>query len=165
MAQWRQLSGYAGTVHPVRYLIIDQPADVIAFILEDMGIPASLIDIGAGSSFAAAATTFTAWGLEFNGAFWYKQDRAKVLAALLNMCHSTLVVTDKIGLKVLYKASQKTITKADILKREEKGPGDLPVQKHPERPGIRQRICGLATDRRGPGPVHEVPGGGRARDL
>lgn len=99
------------------------PADVIEFVLEDMGVPSAKIDTGVGSSFEAAGTTFSGWGLTFNGAFWYRQDRTRVLATLLNMCHATLVITDKIELHVLSKTSQKTFTGADVIRMGEQGEG------------------------------------------
>jgi len=95
---------------------LTDPADVIEFVLEDMGVPSDNIDTGVGSSFAAASTVFSGWGLTFNGAFWYKQPREKVLATLLNMCHATIVPTAKLELHVLSKTSQKTITKAEVVK-------------------------------------------------
>ncbi len=90
------------------------PADVIQFVLEDVGVPVGDIDVA--GSFAAAKATYAGWGLTFNGAFWYKQPRENVLALLLNMCHSTLVFTDKIGLRVLSKTSKATIDKSVVLK-------------------------------------------------
>ena len=77
------------------------PSDAIEFVLEDFGVPSSLIDTGVGSSFETAAATFKNWQLVFNGAFFYKRPRREVIALLLNMCHATLVVTDKIELHVL----------------------------------------------------------------
>jgi len=88
------------------------PADVIEFVLEEMGVPSADID---ATSFAAAKSVYSGWSLVFNGAYWYTQPRKKVLAQLLVMCHSYLVVTDKIELHVYSKTSQKTITNADIL--------------------------------------------------
>ena len=99
---------------------LTNPADVIEFVLEDMGIPSAMID---PVTFAAAKVTFTSWGLTFNGAFWYKQDREKVLASLLTMCHSCLDVGETIQLRVLSKTSQKTITGAEVLRTSEQGEG------------------------------------------
>lgn len=99
------------------------PADAIEFILEDMGIASADIDTGAGSSFESAGTTFTSWGLTFNGGYFYGKPKEQILAQLLIMCHSTLQITDKIELHVLSKTSQKTITKADVLRAGDKGPG------------------------------------------
>lgn len=88
------------------------PADVIKRVLINMGVPAGRIDI---ASFAAAKAVFELWGLEFNGAFWSKQDRTEVLRILLAMCHSYLTVTDHIELHVYSAASQKTILKKDVV--------------------------------------------------
>lgn len=96
------------------------PADIIEFVLKDMGIPAAMID---ATTFGAAETVYTGWGLEFNGAFWYKQPREKVLATLLTQCHSCLQVGETIQLKVLYKASQKTITGTEVLRNIDQGEG------------------------------------------
>lgn len=103
---------------------LTNPADVIEWVLEDMGVPSAKLDTGAGSSFETAGTTFSGWGLTFNGAFWYRwPDRAKVLAALLAMCHATLDITDKVELRVLSKTSRKTFTDADVLRTSLDGPG------------------------------------------
>jgi len=85
-----------------------------------MGIPPAMID---SVSFLAAKAVYTGWGLTFNGAFWYKQDRQKVIASLLTMCHSCLDVGETIKLRVLSKASMATITSADVTRSSEQGPG------------------------------------------
>jgi len=102
---------------------ITNPADVIAFVLKDMGIPAAYID--ETGTFAAAHAIFDGYTvpLTFNGAFWYKESREKVLAKLLSMCHSMFRVTEKIELHVLSKTSQKTITNAEIMRRQDVGEG------------------------------------------
>ena len=102
---------------------VTNPADVIEWVLKDFGVSASDIDTGVGSSFAAAESTYTSWGLTFNGAFFHKQPRRQVLAQLLIMCHSCLRITDKIELHVLSKTSQKTVTKADVIRRDQEGRG------------------------------------------
>ena len=99
------------------------PADVIEAVLLDMGVPAGRIDNGTGSSFATAKAVYTGQSLTFNGAYWYKQSREKVLAQLLIMCHSTFRITDKIELHVLSKTSQKTLTKANVMRRQQVGEG------------------------------------------
>lgn len=99
------------------------PADIIEFVLEDMGVPSAEIDTGGGSTFEAAETTYSGWGLTFIGAFWQKKSREQVLASLLNMCHSCLRVTDKVELHVLSKTSQKTVTDADVIRTSEIGKG------------------------------------------
>lgn len=112
---------------PVRFSRSDtasmtSPADVIDFVLKDMGIPAADID---ATTFAAAKATYASWDLEFNGAFWYKQSREKVLAQLLTMCHSCLRVGSKIELHVLSKTSQKTITAAEVTRSGDYGEGSF----------------------------------------
>lgn len=91
------------------------PADIIYQYLVDIGVPTEFIDYGTGSSFDVAGGIFDTWGLDWEGAFFFRQQRTKTLAQLLNMCHSTLVLTDKIELHVLSKTSQSTFTQADIL--------------------------------------------------
>lgn len=110
---------------PVRFTRSDtasmtNPADVINFVLQDMGVPSTEID---ATTFASAKATYTSWGLTFNGAFWYKQSREKVLAILLTMCHSCLRIGEKIELHVLSKTSQKTITASEILRNAAIGEG------------------------------------------
>ena len=110
---------------PVRFsrsdtVTMTNPADVIEFVLKDMGIPAAMIDT---VTFAAAKATFTSWGLTFNGAFWFRQEREKVLASLLTMCHSCLDVGETIQLRVLSKTSKKTITGAEVLRTTDQGEG------------------------------------------
>lgn len=97
------------------------PADIIEYVLEDMGIDSSDIDSGSGSSFETAEATYNSWGLEFNGAFFYTMPRREAIALLLNMCHSTLRITDKVELHVLSKTSQMTFTDANINKTGEVG--------------------------------------------
>ena len=63
-----------------------------------------------------AAITYASWGLTFNGGFWEKVPRQKVLSMLLNMCHSTLIIGEKINLQVLSKVSQDSISASDIIK-------------------------------------------------
>lgn len=101
-------------------------ADVIAFVLKDMGVPAA--DIDEAGTFATAHTTFDGWGLECNGAFWYKQEREKILSLLLNQCHSCLRVEEKIKLHVLVKDSQKTVTSSSVLRPSAQGEGSFVYQ-------------------------------------
>jgi len=93
---------------------LTSPEEVIEFAFEDKGIGTDFIDTGAGSSFETAGTTFSGWGLTFNGAFFYKRRFAEVIAELLTCCHSTIDVEDKVKLRVLSKTSQKTIDSSDI---------------------------------------------------
>ncbi|HUX58301.1 MAG TPA: hypothetical protein VMV77_15115, partial [Bacteroidales bacterium] len=79
-------------------LSLTNPAYMIENVLEDFGVPSAKID---DTSVAAAAATFTAWGLTFNGGLWYKRDRKAFLSELLLQCHMRLIVRDKIYFKVL----------------------------------------------------------------
>jgi hypothetical protein len=96
------------------------PADIIKWVLIDMGILAGDID---DASFATAHTTFDGWSHVFNGAFWHVITREEALTLLLAMCHSTLVFTDHAYLKVMTVVSQKTLTSADIIRSSETGTG------------------------------------------
>ncbi|RLA60243.1 MAG: hypothetical protein DRQ89_13110, partial [Epsilonproteobacteria bacterium] len=109
-------------IHP-----LTNPADVIAYILEDAGISAGIIDTGGGSSFETAENTFDSsnWALDFNGGLFSPQPFNKLLAMLLNMCHSCLRITDKIELHVLTNTSRKTITTAEILNTKASGYGSF----------------------------------------
>ena len=99
------------------------PAAVLEYILEDFGVPSANIDTGAGSTFAAAATTYASWGLTWNGALFTRESRQRILARLLAMCHSTLVITDKVELHVLSAASVDTVLKADVVRSTITGQG------------------------------------------
>lgn len=100
---------------------IGGPASVLRFILSEttygMGVDATYID---DVTFGGAEIIFAGWNLEFNGGYWFKEDRQKIIADLLLQMNATLVMTDKIELHVLtgVKAanSQATLTSADILK-------------------------------------------------
>lgn len=98
------------------------PASIIKYVLMDMGISHDDID---DTSFGEAEVTFASWGINWNGAFWYIQDREEVLATLLNMCHSTISVRDKIYLRVLSKTSQLTLGKGHITKKADVGAGSF----------------------------------------
>lgn len=79
---------------------ITNPADIIAYILRDMGVKSSHIDTGTGSTFEAAKATFSARGLVWQGGFWEKQSREAVLSSLLSMCDAYLYEGNKIELHV-----------------------------------------------------------------
>ncbi len=91
-------------------LSMTNPADIIEQVLKNMGVPSANID---SPSFTAAASIFDGYSvaLEFNGAFWFKQERRSALSILLNMCNSILVSEDKIELHVLSKASRKEFSR------------------------------------------------------
>jgi hypothetical protein len=101
-------------------LSLTSPADVFDFVIKDLGVPTA--NIGA-TAIATAKTTFTTWALSFNGGYWYKQEREKVLASILNQCHSCLDVGETIDIRVLSKVSKATITSADVLRTVDQGPG------------------------------------------
>ncbi len=102
------------------------PGDIIDYVLQDMGISSGDIDL---TSFTAASTTYAGWGLEFNGGFWQVLTKEAVLTNLLCQCHSVLISTDKIYLKVLDVTSRKTITSADIIKNNSIGEGSCSISK------------------------------------
>jgi len=95
------------------YNTTTNPANIIKEILKDFGVPDDEID---DDSFTSAASTFTSWGLEWNGGFWKKSTRQSILSTLLNMCHARILVRDKLVLSVLSKTSQKTITTSLVVK-------------------------------------------------
>jgi hypothetical protein len=101
---------------------ITNPSDVIKWVLIDIGLDESIIDT---TTFTSAGSTFTSWGLEFNGAVWEVITREKILTHLLSMCNSTIIPTEKVELHVLSSTSQKTITSADITKDSEVGIGSF----------------------------------------
>jgi len=89
------------------------PAEVIRRVLRNMGLLDYDLDL---ASFDVAKETFIAWNLRWNFALYYKEDRKAVLSRLLTMCHSALVIGEKIRLQVLSKTSQATVTNAEVLK-------------------------------------------------
>lgn len=94
---------------------VTSPADHLEFVFEDFGIPSGNIGTGVGSSFEGAASTFSSWGLEYNGAYYFRQPKEKVLSSILNMCHSTIDITTKVDLRVLSKTSVLTLDDNDII--------------------------------------------------
>ena len=102
---------------------LTSPEDVIEYVLEDMGVPSAKIDTA--GTFTAAGTTFSTWTLVFNGGYWYKQSREKVLSQLLTMCHSCLDVGETVQLRTLSKTSRATITTADVLRSVDQGEGSF----------------------------------------
>ena len=100
---------------------IGGPASILRFILTDstygMGVDATYID---DTSFGIAEKTFVGLDLEFNGAYWFKQEREAIIAEFLIQCSSVLVMTDKIELHMLTgtKAANSvaTLTGSDIIK-------------------------------------------------
>jgi hypothetical protein len=92
------------------------PGDHMEYVFEDFGVPSDEIDTGGGSSFETSNTAYAAWDLAWNGAYYYLQDREKIVAAMLNMSHSTIDVTTKIELRTLSKTSVYTVTASEIIK-------------------------------------------------
>ena len=62
-----------------------------------------------------ARNTYYMQNIDLNFAFWYKESREKKLSTLLNMCHSCLLLNDKIELVPLKKTSVATIDRPNIL--------------------------------------------------
>lgn len=90
-------------------------SQLIKYILLDIGIPTDMIDY---DSFDSAVTTFASWGLTLDSCgYWTKRNVKDVLAELLNQCHSSLSITDKIGIMPLVNTSRATLTDADILQQ------------------------------------------------
>ena len=77
---------------------LTNPADIIAFVLRDMGVQSSRIDTGPGSTFESAKVLFANRGLVWSGGFWEKQSKESVLSSLLAMCDSFLYEGEKIEL-------------------------------------------------------------------
>jgi len=99
---------------------LTSPEEVLNFVLLDMGVPTA--NIGSTALFTANST-FSTWGLTFNGGYYYKQDRETVIASILNQCHSCIDVGETIDIRVLSKTSRATITSADILRTVDQGEG------------------------------------------
>ena len=99
------------------------PAAILEYVLEDMGVPSAKIDTA--GTFTTSGTTYGTWTLAFNGGYYFKQSRAKVLSQLLNMCHSCLDVGESVQLRVLSKTSRATITSADVLRTVDQGEGSF----------------------------------------
>jgi hypothetical protein len=97
---------------------VTDPAAIIKQVLLNMGVAAGDLDT---TSFTAATATYASWGLAWNFAFWYTENRTAVLARLLAMCHSCLVIGTTVKLQVLSKTSQMTVTNASVLKMQDVG--------------------------------------------
>jgi hypothetical protein len=94
------------------------PEQWLEYILEDFGVAPADIDTGAGSTFESAGVDFSASARAqtFNGGFWKRHNRERLLTDLLRMCDSFLVVTDKIELHPFSATPIETISKADVKK-------------------------------------------------
>jgi len=100
---------------------IGGPASVIRFVMTDstegMGFDSDDID---DTAFGSAELVFSEWntdnntGLVWNGGWYFQQERMKVIADLLNMCHGYFETGEKIALRILSKTSQVTLDKDSI---------------------------------------------------
>jgi len=99
-------------------IALTSPGDVLDYILKDWGIPAARID---ATTLATVKATYTSWGLTWNLGLWTQEERKKILARLLLMCHTELIVRDKIYFKVHSKTSQKTLGQSHITKTGDRG--------------------------------------------
>lgn len=90
------------------------PEDVLDDVLQAMGTASGVLN---AASFTAAGSIYTGWGLEWNGGFFYTEEREAVLARLLVMCHSVLDEGEDISLRVLSKTSQMTLDGSVILEK------------------------------------------------
>jgi len=101
---------------------VTNPADVVEYLLTDIGVASGDID---STTFASAHTTYDTWTLEFAGAFWETCTREEALLKLLSMCHATLIIGETIEMRIMTSASQKTVTSADIICDGSTGPGSF----------------------------------------
>jgi hypothetical protein len=97
-------------------------ADVVKYLLEDFGIGVAYLK---EASFEECQATYIDWGLTFNYGFYKKEARADLLARILSACHSTLVVEDQIKLVTHSAVSRGTITKAQVIKRDDRSLGEF----------------------------------------
>ncbi len=125
------------------------PADGLRYVLRDFG---ALDDDINTVTFETAKTTYGTWSLTWNGAFWRKDTRENILSSLLLQCHSYLIISDLIELYTYSKTSQKTVTKAEIMKEADVGEGSFRyenvVNERPSDSGyIEFNIAGEAQDK------------------
>lgn len=90
------------------------PANIVEYLLEAWGVPSNKIDADAQT---AAAAVFTARSFSLNIGLWYPMPREKLLCKILAVSGMTLIVRDKVYMKVLTKVSQLTIEKDLVLKK------------------------------------------------
>ena len=100
--------------------VVGGAASVIAYVLRDMGVSHDDFDT---ARWRRAERAFAGWGIELNGAYFYKRPRASVLAELLNMVNASMNVRSKIRMYPNEVTSRQTLTKADIIRRGKKGEG------------------------------------------
>lgn len=96
------------------------PADIVDYILQDIGIASAKID---STSQGTAADTFDTNGLSLDVGLYFQQSREKLLSKLMALGGLILIPRDKIYYKILTATSQATLDKSDIL------PGTFNLQK------------------------------------
>ena len=83
------------------------PSDMLDYILRSFGLSTSDID---ATTWGAAHTTYTSWGLAWQGGFWQAEARETILNNLLKQCDSNLYISDKVELLPFSKTSRETFT-------------------------------------------------------
>lgn len=86
---------------------LTNPAEWIEYILEDFGVASGDLD---STSFSAAETAYDNDSISFNGGFWMKESREKILSNLLAQTDSFIICSDSVKLYRFSKTSQETIT-------------------------------------------------------
>jgi hypothetical protein len=99
---------------------ITNPADVYSAILQDMGVPAGMINT---TEITAAAAIYLARGTFLNLGIWYQMSRKKLVCKLLAMIGAVPTIGETIGLKVLTPVSQATVNEDEVA------PGSFQIQK------------------------------------
>lgn len=92
---------------------VTNPADIIEWIIKDLGVAASWIDTGASSSFGNSKLKYAIQNLVWNAGFYQKAPAEQVIASLLNMCDSFLYDGDSLQ---LYQFSRSSVEMFDRTK-------------------------------------------------
>ena len=93
---------------------VTSAADIIATVLQDLGVPLAQIDTA--GTFAATKATLATLGITYNYCFTTKEDAEKVLCELLESCNCILPRSDVVQLIALEDgAAVKTIDRDNIL--------------------------------------------------
>ncbi len=82
---------------------LTNPADWFDYVLQDMGLSASDLDLD------TAKASYTTDGIEYNGGWWEKKERETVLSNLLKQCDSFFSFSDKITLNRFSTTSVMTV--------------------------------------------------------
>lgn len=98
---------------------INTPASMAWWVLQSYGVPGKFLN---DNSFEIAAQFYTNNSGTTGGGLWTRVDRGKFLNNILQHGNATLLVDDGLEFLIKSKASQTTITKADVLKRAPEGP-------------------------------------------